>query len=1108
MNLTKASMMQPFDGYALEQLQIYNWGTFNGPCYTLRLNRQTALLTGKNGSGKSTIVDALLTLLVPNRRRYYNLASGDKRGERSEKSYVRGAYSRLQESGVRYLRDENEYSVILGTFHSPDAKPAWVTLAQVFWNGGANKFHVVAPAQLSFQEHFASPDTMASLRKKLRGVGAETFEQFNEYSAAFRKYFRLRSENALDLFSRTTSLKEIGSLNQFIREHMLEKTDIDRQIQQLRDNFQDLTVSYDAIVKAQRQQALLEPIMQDGEKYAHYTAQIKEARDCEAVVPHYFKHREIDLLTDAIQGEQLRAADYQTHIDQLQTRREQLDAQRLEYRMALERDESGRLLQRLREDENRFKETLNAQQNRARRYDELTSVLEYVPYHDSAAFHENRQRAEMELHQLENESADIRRQREKKIAQWSELQPELKSLRAEIESLQAQRSQIPRANLEIRRKIADALSLEEEALPFAGELMHVRDEEQAWVGALERVLHGFSLTMLVDERYYKPLSLFVNKQNLGGKLDYRRLNELAKPVNPGRLQANALYHKIEVKQGTPFTDWLRGELARSKDYVCVDTIDDFRHERRALTITGQIKHDQSHHEKNDRYDIRDRKNYVLGWDNRAKLEQMQADYATLHQREERLKAARQQIMQREDALRIRLDRLKDLLREDEFTALDWYATQSAVEANQARQREVSASSNQLRQIEAQLAQTDAEFKQVETDLSRFIHLHGQSSSTLQRYTKQCNEAEAALQQNPFETWRVLGQLIHTETEKRVPSLTLDDLPSVREDIRKIYANRATTLTGHRERVHGPLLEKIAQFRSEYRVETESIGIGLDALTELQHLLARIMRDDLPKHQQRFKEMLDKKVRDNISGFHLDLETQTENYREVINQLNESLRCIPYEGDAVYIQLKAETNVDVQISDFRAELRACLSDASANTSEALNAAYERIRALIHRFENPADERWMRKVTDVRMWLDFAAVELWRDDDSEKRHHSDSSGMSGGQKAKLAYTILASAVAYQYGTQSSDQPRHTFRFVVVDEAFSKVDDSNAHYAMALFQQLGLQLLVITPMDKIQVVESYVGAYHFVYNNEEGNKSQVVNLTAEELAEKRRVSAQKVN
>lgn len=1095
------------EGYALDQLELYNWGTFDGLIYVLQMNRQTALLTGKNGSGKSTIVDALLTLLVPNRRRYYNLASGDKRGERSEKTYVRGAFSRLQESGVRYLRDDDNYSVILASFHSPDAKPEWVTLAQVFWHGGASKFHIVAPAKLSLIEQFAAPESMNVLRKRLRSVGAEIYDQFNDYSAAFRKYFRLRSENALDLFSRTTSLKEIGSLNQFVREHMLEKTDIDRQIQQLRDNFHDLTASYDAIVKAQRQQSLLEPIMEDGEKYSHYTMQIIEARNCEAAVPHYFKWREIELLDQAIQSEKLRNAEYHTHMEQLQRQRDQLDTQRLEYRMALERDESGQLLQRLREDEHRLKSTLSSQVNRAERYDELAMTLDYAPYRDSLTFHENRQRAEGELSTLDGEAISLKQQRDDRLLKLNDLQPALENLQYEIESLKAQRSQIPRGNLSIRRSIAEALGLQEDALPFVGELMRVRDEAQLWEGALERLLHGFSLTVLVEEAHYKRLSQHVNKQNLKGRIVYRRLTEATKAVHTARLPPNALYHKIEVRTETPFTDWLRAEVARSFNYVCVDSIEEFRHEQRALTISGQIKHDESRHEKDDRYDIRDRTRYVLGWDNRAKLDTLQTKYMQLHQRGEQIHAEKTQLERRERALRMRLDKVKDLLRIDEFSALDWHTTKSEIEANLVRQNEVSASSNHVRQIELQLAETEDMLRRVDADRSRLSHLCGQSENNLNRYVSQRNDIEAALQQHPVDAWQAEGKLIHAEAEKRALSITLDTMPNVREEIRRFYANRANTLSNHRDRVQGSLLEKVANFRSEYRVETESIGSGIEALPELQQLYARIVHDDLPKYQQRFKEMLDKKVRDNIAGFQAELERQVESYREVIGQLNESLRRIPYEGDAVYIQLKAEANTDTQIGDFRAELRACLNDAHANTAEALNAAYERIRALIHRFENPADERWMRKVTDVRMWLDFAAVELWRDDDSEKRHHSDSSGMSGGQKAKLAYTILASAVAYQYGTQSTDQPRHTFRFVVVDEAFSKVDDNNAHYAMALFQQLGLQLLVITPMDKIHVVEPYVGAYHFVYNNDEGNDSRVVNLTAEEFEHNRRSGSQRL-
>lgn len=409
--------MNLFEGYALTRLEIYNWGTFNRGIWYIEPARQTALLTGPNGSGKSTLVDTLLTLLVPNRRRNYNLASGDRRGERTEKSYVRGAYSRLRDSGLQYLREENTYTVILAQFHSLGAKPPCVTLAQVFYNGGANKFHVVAPLPLSIQEHFSATDGMNQLRKQLKGSGATIYDQFNEYSVAFRKLFRLRSDKALDLFSQTTSIKEIGSLNQFIRDHMLEKTDTERQIQQLRDNFHDLTVSYDAIVKAEHQQSLLRPIIQDGIRYRQLTEQIEEARRCEVAVAHYFVDRKIDLLNTAIRETQLRSAEFQTRTDQLQTEHAQHDEQRLALRMAIERDETGQLLRTLREDEGRLERELSERKSRAAQYDMLAQQLNGYAYSDAATFHSNRQNAEIEIPQLEEKITELQSKRNKRLLQ-------------------------------------------------------------------------------------------------------------------------------------------------------------------------------------------------------------------------------------------------------------------------------------------------------------------------------------------------------------------------------------------------------------------------------------------------------------------------------------------------------------------------------------------------------------------------------------------------------------------------------------------------------------------------------------------------------------------
>ena len=79
-------------GFRLERLELYNWGTFDARVWHLQLGGDTSLLTGDIGSGKSTVVDALTTLLVPPGKISYNKAAGAEARERSVRSYVLGYF--------------------------------------------------------------------------------------------------------------------------------------------------------------------------------------------------------------------------------------------------------------------------------------------------------------------------------------------------------------------------------------------------------------------------------------------------------------------------------------------------------------------------------------------------------------------------------------------------------------------------------------------------------------------------------------------------------------------------------------------------------------------------------------------------------------------------------------------------------------------------------------------------------------------------------------------------------------------------------------------------------------------------------------------------------
>ncbi|HKL77828.1 MAG TPA: ATP-binding protein, partial [Gammaproteobacteria bacterium] len=73
-------------GFRLQRLEVLNWGTFHDKVYTLRPEGANALLTGDIGSGKSTLVDAVTTLLVPPKRLAFNKAAGAEASERSLRS--------------------------------------------------------------------------------------------------------------------------------------------------------------------------------------------------------------------------------------------------------------------------------------------------------------------------------------------------------------------------------------------------------------------------------------------------------------------------------------------------------------------------------------------------------------------------------------------------------------------------------------------------------------------------------------------------------------------------------------------------------------------------------------------------------------------------------------------------------------------------------------------------------------------------------------------------------------------------------------------------------------------------------------------------------------
>jgi uncharacterized protein YPO0396 len=295
------------------------------------------------------------------------------------------------------------------------------------------------------------------------------------------------------------------------------------------------------------------------------------------------------------------------------------------------------------------------------------------------------------------------------------------------------------------------------------------------------------------------------------------------------------------------------------------------------------------------------------------------------------------------------------------------------------------------------------------------------------------------------------------------------------------------------------------YNTDYPAETSEVDVQVAALGEYAAMLRSLQDEDLPRHEARFKQLLNEGTIQGVAMFQNQLHKERQQIEEKIQTINISLREIEY-NPGTYIRLVLDRSQDPEIRDFQEDLRQCLAQSLDGDELYNETKFLQVKAIIERFSGregfvDLDRRWTRKVTDVRNWFSFSASERWLEDDREKEFYSDTAGKSGGQKEKLAYTILASALAYQFGLEWNAVTSRSFRFVVIDEAFGKGSDESTRYGLELFKKLNLQLLIVTPLQKIHIIEDYIAAVHFVHN-QDGRNSVIRNLTvAEYQAEKRR-------
>ena len=1072
--------------FRLALLQTFNWGTFGG-LHRFPIAAAGHLFVGPSGAGKSTALDAHAALTTPPLWLNFNVAAREaERGggvDRSALSYVRGAWAeQTAESGevaAQYLRPGTTWSVIGETFRNRQGKA--VSLVQLLWIRGTSsapsdlrKLFLVFRREVDLHEfeRFAASD-FDIRRLKAAFDDAWIGDRFSAYQERFRGLLGIDSEAALKLLHKTQSAKNLGDLNVFLRDFMLDTPETFGIADDLVAEFGDLNAAHESVVEAERQIATLEPAREEHERLcAERETALRLDAVREAIEPWREQARD-RLLGQAIAELALRIDAGRGELVEI---KRQADAERVRLAALHSRRAGlgGTLIADLEQQRAAADEERAARVVRRRRTDEACRALGWTaPDTPTAMVHLlDRARAELEADAVRSQEAAERMfQLRRELA---DAEAEFRRLRDEIAAMERQPSNLPHAMLKLRDALAAAVGLAGHQLPFAGELMQVRDGESLWQGAAERVLHGFALSLVVDDRWVEPVSRWVDDTALGVRLVYLRVlpqqPRAGAAAAPG---AQSLVRKIEVAPG-PFADWLAAELKARFDYDCVADAAALRATTRpAVTPQGLVRHNLQRHEKDDRRAVDDRRHWLLGFDNAAKLQLFRADaqrvaqaIADLQQRRDRLQA--DEARQREGV------RHCQTLADQRWTDIDVAALVRRVDELAQRIEAERQSRPDLEALDAEIARQAKVYEFAE----RKAH---QLQADIDQWSKarlEHDDGRSRLDERLLGT--ALPAPLADEVEARFAAsstrpLSLRNLDELARTAERRLGDERSAAQRSIAELGASIERRLADFVRTWRADSDGLDASLASIDDFLAKLQRLKADRLPEFRERFMELLTRQSDQNLTRLSHRLETERNAIRERLEVVNESLRGAEF-NPGTFLTIESGDRMLDAVKAFRAELKAAHSGSLSSDVRIAEQRFVALKSLAGRLasQDTGDQRWRALVLDVRQHIDFIARE--RDAAGiEVEVYRSGAGKSGGQRQKLAATCLAAALRYQLGGVDGAFP--TYSTVVLDEAFDKADPKFTALAMNIFVTFGFQMVVATPLRSVMALEPFIGGATYV-------------------------------
>lgn len=1066
----------------LHRLRLINWHYFTDVVVDVG---GSLLLTGDNGSGKSTILDAIQYVLVADLRKVRFNISAHEETRRDLLGYVRCKTGEEREGGQPYLRPGDVTAYVVLEFKDTRTGSYFLLGAVIDAYGEGSwesKFFKLENCRLDdalFLEG-RRPKNIREFKAGLKGLQGEVYPSVERYQADLLLKLGSLSERFFSTFVKAFSFKAITDIRRFVYDYILDERPI--KVDVMRENLRHYRQYGELVLLTKEKIAALESIEALFASLAQERARallqdyliLRGQQEKTAGELAETRRREEGLLAAIAAAEETRAM--------LARQVEQLEQEYLAYRDTLATNSLFQLQERLQRECAGLEEELRRLREEHRRLERLAAetaealgallvAAELAERPERAALESARQlmldlRAGTlpaeppAVDPLKEALASLGQYTSRELFRWQqeaqELQAEEKSLAQSIASLEKGRFTYDPKVTELRQVIAEHVR-DDRGRPLMAyvlcELLQIPDEK--WQNAVEGYLNTQRFDLLVEPSAFDAaLAVYERfkraRQIHGvGLVNTRRVVEFA-----GRAEPNSLAREVETgnRYARGYVDMLLGRVIKC------ESEQELKQFSRAITPTCMVY--QNHTARQISFHVYE--TWYIG--ERALARQLERQrqrreevirlLAEAHGKEQRWEELRRlaarnegliaapggyETLRREAAVREEL-----AAKRQELAALDLSQIQELRDRVEEKKRQLAEARRRKEELAGELGSLRTSLERVRADQAELQAQEETAARELAHFT--AREPEVA---------RRGEERYQRERRRLTPAELVANFSGSRKGLETIIQKREQDVW-----------EALSAYNSRYHFGAPVDTMDIRPYVEERR---RLVESELPQYEekiflaqqaaeQEFKEHFIYKMKENI-----------ENARGEFNFLNEALKEVRFGGDRYQFVVSPAPALR-PIYDMIMDTDLLAGGASIFEGSFMERHREALDALFEHLlgeESEYLEESISQHTDYRTYLDYD-IKILSDSGETTWFSKVCREKSGGETQTPYYVSLVASFVQLYRARTNQD---SARLVVFDEAFNRMDSERIENSLRFINDLGLQVIVAAPTDKCEYIAPLV-------------------------------------